>query len=151
MQCNILTWSSYSPISIFYIKAIHFLCKIKKKKKINIWLISCSLLLTSKKCVLLLHLLQTLAGGPVLGKLTLFLCGPVLNPGTLTKYILKPENTNEMLGLRDCVCHNLICTIRSLMETRLQECTHNTHTHWLKDQTYEFSSLWMSWDSPIIR
>lgn len=85
---------TYSPYRYFLHKKSNALFMQNKKQfKINIWLISRSLLLTSKKRVLLLHLLQTLAGGPVFCILTLLFCGPVLHPGTLTKYILKPENT----------------------------------------------------------
>lgn len=64
-----------------------------KKFEINILFIRVSLLLTSKECILLLHLLHAHAGRPVFLSLTLCFCGAVLDPRSFTEYILIPENT----------------------------------------------------------
>lgn len=53
------------------------------------------LLLASKELILLLHLLHAEAGGSVLLRLTLRLCGPILNPGSLTENILIPAEAGD--------------------------------------------------------
>lgn len=53
------------------------------------------LLLAPKELILLLHLLHAQAGGSVLLRLTLRICGPVLNPGPLTENVLKPADAGD--------------------------------------------------------
>lgn len=70
-----------------------------------------SLLLTSKDLILLDHFLQAQTGRSVFINLTLCFCGPVLDPGSLTEYILIPEESKvkNTLGLHQLsvTCWNI--------------------------------------------
>lgn len=68
-------------------------CKNSRITKLDFF---CFVLLAdaAKEWVLIDHLLQAQAGIPVFVSLTLFCCRPILNPGSLTNYVLESEKNN---------------------------------------------------------